>query len=123
MLVAAWSDTGGTVDLTSQSPQLTSNESIEGEWPFDSPRALAVLTLDRIMDGTSPILHVTHDEDDGSWQFLDGGEAAVANAMLVSLRQIANHDPTIKELADLPLGWQAVRGAVGKPWQRSPNKQ
>ena len=40
------------------------------EWPFESPRNLAVITLDRIMDGRNPILYVSHDEDDGGWQFL-----------------------------------------------------
>ncbi|KAA5538877.1 hypothetical protein FYK55_25915 [Roseiconus nitratireducens] len=71
------------------------------------------------MDGTNPSLHVTHDEDDGGWQFLDGGDATLENAMVVSLRNVTDHDPTIKQLADLPLGWHAVRDAVGQPWQRN----
>ena len=104
---------------------MTSEETVEADddWPFDSSRLLAVLTLDRIMDGSKPILYVTHDEDDGSWQFLDGGNVALDSAMIVTLGQIVDHDPTIKKLADLPLGWFAMREAVGKPWRRGPSNQ
>jgi len=29
-----------------------------------------------------------------------------------------DRDPSITELADLPLGWYAERDAVGEPWTR-----
>ncbi len=90
------------------------------DWPFSDPENLAVVTLKRIIRGESPILRVTHDEDDGGWQFLDGGEVAVEEASLVSLRQMARLDPSILELADLPLGWVAERAGPGEPWQRAP---
>src|SRR5947209_12602760 len=38
-------------------------------WPFAEPEDLAVFTLKRIVRGESPILMVSHDEDDGGWQF------------------------------------------------------
>src|SRR5262245_5966479 len=41
-------------------------------WPFADPEDTAVITLDRILRGESTLRLVTHDEDDGSWQFLDG---------------------------------------------------
>jgi len=90
------------------------------DWPFDDPENLAVIALDRIMDGASPILYVTHDADDDGWQFLDGGDVAEENAMIVALRTVTQHDPTVLELSDLPVGWYAVRDAVGNPWQRHP---
>ncbi len=89
-------------------------------WPFSDPENLAVFTLKRIVRGESPVLRATHDEDDGGWQFLDGGEVAVEEASLVSLRQMARIDPGILELADLPLGWVAERVGPGEPWQRTP---
>jgi hypothetical protein len=89
-------------------------------WPFDDPENLAVFTLERIVRGWSPILRVTHDEDDGGWQFLDGGDVAIEEASLVSLRCITEIDPSVLELADLPLGWVAVRASPGEPWQRTP---
>src|SRR5262249_51303476 len=90
------------------------------DWPFADPENLAVFTLKRIVRGESPILRVSHDEEDGSWQFLDGGEVAVEEASLVSLRQMTHIDPSILGLADLPLGWVADRAGPGEPWQRSP---
>jgi hypothetical protein len=90
------------------------------DWPFADPENLAVFTLKRIVRGDAPILRVAHDEDDGGWQFLDGGEVAVKEAALVSLREIIRIDPSILGLADLPLGWVADRAGPGEPWQRSP---
>ncbi|MEL6400396.1 MAG: hypothetical protein AAFO87_00910 [Cyanobacteria bacterium J06607_6] len=94
---------------------------MKDDWAFDNPDNCAVITLVHILDGSTPILHVTHDEDDGGWQFLDGDNVTVANAMVVSLRRMADHDPTIKQLANLPVGWYAVRSAVGQPWERHPS--
>ena len=93
------------------------------DWPFSDPENVAVFTLKRIVRGESPIVRVTHDEDDGGWQFLDGGEVAVEEASVVSLRQITRIDPSILELADLPLGWVAERAGPGEPWQRAPAVQ
>src|SRR5262245_43118607 len=88
--------------------------------PFTDPETLAVFTLKRIVRGESPILRVTHDEGDGGWQFLDGGEVAVEEATVVSLRQMTRIDPSVLELADLPLGWVASRAGPGQPSQRAP---
>jgi hypothetical protein len=90
------------------------------DWPFDDPENLAVFTLKRLVQGGSPILRVTHDEDDGGWQFLDVGEVSMDEASLVSLREITRLDPSILELADLPVGWIAERDAPGEPWRRKP---
>jgi hypothetical protein len=90
------------------------------DWPFADPENLAVFTLKRIVRGESPILRVCHDEDDGGWQFLDGGDVAIEEASLVCLRSITEIDPSILELADLPLGWVAERVSTGEQWRRSP---
>jgi hypothetical protein len=90
------------------------------KWPFDDPENLDVFTLKRIAQDSSPILRVTHDEDDGGWQFLDGGEVLMDEAFLVSLRNITHLDPSLVELADLPIGWVAERDASGEPWRRKP---
>jgi hypothetical protein len=39
--------------------------------------------------------------------------------MMVTLAEIVLLDPTLTALADLPVGWEAVRGHVGDPWRRS----
>ena len=66
----------------------------------------------------NPVLLVAHDADDGSWQFLDGSDQlTVADGCMISLQQIVAMDPTLAEVADLPLGWMAWRGQPGEPWQ------
>jgi hypothetical protein len=50
-----------------------------------------------------PILRVNHDIEDGGWQFLEWGTPSMKDAMLVCLKNVVASDPTILELADLPL--------------------
>jgi hypothetical protein len=72
----------------------------------------------QVMDGSEPILLVSHDEDDHSWQFIGSSDASMADAMLVALEEVVKVDPTVLEVADLEPGWQAVREAVGGSWSR-----
>lgn len=89
-------------------------------WPFADPENVAVITLRVITDKKAPILLVSHDEDDGMWQFLDGSEVPdPSDALIVSLKEIYLIDPTVGELADLPCGWHAWRGSPDQSWHRS----
>jgi len=87
------------------------------DWQFKQAPNTAVISLTRILDGSTAILYVVHDED-GEWQFLDGGDVSEEDAATVSLKDIVDHDPAIKSLVDLPAGWAAERAAVGDPWER-----
>ena len=91
------------------------------DWPFDDPPNVATLTTRPVMDGSSWIALVSHDEDDGGWQFIGPEGASMDQAMLVALHNVLRRDATIGELADLPLGWQAWRDAPDQPWQRRPH--
>jgi hypothetical protein len=90
-------------------------------WQFDEPENVAVITLRQIVDGGEPILHVTHDSDDGGWQFLGWENAREEDVKIVALRTIVRLDSTVQELADLPLGWHAWRRTAEQPWQRGKN--
>ncbi|HKY22532.1 MAG TPA: hypothetical protein VJM31_15070 [Vicinamibacterales bacterium] len=90
-------------------------------WPFDDPENVVSVTVRQVMDRSEPILLVCHDEDDGGWQFLTGGSFSMQDALLVTLRSVTELDPSILELADLPLGWQATRATVEAAWERSPS--
>jgi len=103
------------VSLRSHMPRATS----QNDWAFDEPKHVAAVTTRQIIREGRPILSVSHDADDGSWQFLTGGTFSTEDGMLVALHEIVKHDPTVSELADLPLGWIAQRDAVGSPWRRS----
>ncbi|MGC8640860.1 MAG: class IV adenylate cyclase [Isosphaeraceae bacterium] len=88
-------------------------------WAFSDPEETAVITLERILRGKSSILLVTHDREDGGWQFLDGEHVFEDDGVAVGLGEIVQFDPSLEELADLPVGWYAWRTAVGQAWQRA----
>lgn len=89
------------------------------DWPFQDPPKTAVFTTRRIITGGHPILFVTHDEEDGAWQFHDGHQVEDEKPLIVSLLNIANRDSSILELGDLALGWHAWRTDIHAPWQRA----
>jgi len=89
-------------------------------WPFEDSPNVATITTRPVMDGTSWIALVSHDEDDDGWQFIGPEGAAMDQAMLVGLSEVLERDPSIAELADLPLGWRAWRETPDALWQRGP---
>jgi hypothetical protein len=88
-------------------------------WNFAQPRNLAVITLARVISGERTVLYVSHDEDDGGWQFLDGAAFAETDARVVGLGQMVDSDPTLADLADLPEGFVATRSSALDIWVRS----
>jgi hypothetical protein len=93
----------------------------QDNWLFDEPRNVAVFTTRHVMVARHPILYVYHDQEDGAWQFHSSDEITIQDAMVVALSEIVDIDPTVMELADLPLGWMAWRNNVNEPWQRKVN--
>jgi len=89
------------------------------DWPFDDPPNLAVIATRPVMSGESWIASVYHDDDDGGWQFHGVETVGVDEAKVVGLKRVFELDPSIGELADLPLGWQAWRVSRDAPWQRA----
>jgi hypothetical protein len=90
------------------------------DWPFPDPKNVATITVRQIIHDGRPILRVTHDRDDGVWQFLEWETPREEDAMVVSLEGMTQLDKTILELADLPRGWQASRRSPTEPWHREP---
>jgi len=88
------------------------------DWPFDESPNVAVFTTRPVMCGESWIANVFHDEDDGGWQFHGVDPPEADAAMIVGLKRVLDLDPSIGELVDLPLGWQAWRVSRDAPWQR-----
>jgi hypothetical protein len=86
-------------------------------WRFHEGKNRAVFTTKNVLDGTHPILLVSHDEE-GEWQFLCGTTNSVADGRLVCLGNVIQQHPAVVELADLPIGWQADRDGPGMPWRR-----
>ena len=93
----------------------------EPDWPFDDPPNVTTITTVKVLDEAHPILLVTHDEDDGMWQFLCGTTNEPKDGRVVGLDCIYERDPSIAKLADLPLGWRAWRTTATSAWQRCVN--
>jgi len=90
------------------------------DWPFADPKNVAVITTTQVIRDGQPVLYVSHDLDDGSWQFHTGDEHVYErDAMVVTLSEMIERDLSLAELHDLPFGWIAVRDSRDASWQRS----
>ena len=92
-------------------------------WPFDQPENCAVFTTTHVMKGGRDIIYVFHDEDDHGWQFHYAGEKSIADTLVVALKEIVARDPSVLDIADLPLGWKAWREKRGASWHKSKNEK
>jgi len=93
---------------------------MQSEWPFSDSKDLEVITLDRIIRGEAILRLVTHDDDDDdAWQFLDGEHVFESDAVVLSLGEMVEFDPSLRSLADLPRGSFAWRTSPDQPWNRS----
>jgi hypothetical protein len=114
--VAAVAELGSLADFA----RVVKSHNPKAEWVFADPKNVAVFTTAQAMRLRQPVLRVTHDDDDGAWQFHTGVQpVSTADMMIVALEEMVEHDPTISELADLPCGWFAERDNLGSPWRRS----
>ena len=93
----------------------------ENDWPFDEPHNVATFTTTKVLYEGHPILLVTHDEVDDSWQFLCGTTNEPGDVRIVGLKSMYDRDKSIGELADLPCGWCAWRESPESKWHREPN--
>jgi hypothetical protein len=90
---------------------------------FPGPDNQVSYTCSHVLEEGHPILRVSHDEDDGAWQFLCGGlHEDAAQCRIVCLGCMVRREPTLVELAGLPAGWGADRQAVGAAWERTANE-
>ncbi len=85
-------------------------------FPFDDIPNTAILTCYHILEHNAPILHVSHDADDGMWQFLCGACHDEGDARIVSLDYIYTHDTTVAQLAHMPCGCAADRPHGDADW-------
>ena len=54
---------------------MRADQNEESDWPFSDPKNVATITLRQILEEDRPVLYVTHDVEDGCWQFMDGNDA------------------------------------------------
>lgn len=85
------------------------------KFPFMDSPATATITCCHVLEG-EPIMYITHDEDDGMWQFLCGKPHSEADARVISLYDMWREDSSVAEVAGMPLGFVAERSAPGCAW-------
>ncbi len=90
------------------------------DWKFQDPPNLAVIVHRTVLYSGEWIAYVSHDADDGGWQFHSREVLTAEEAAVVSLQNILELDAGIADLADLPMGWHAWREEPASTWQRSP---
>src|SRR2546423_9792406 len=80
------------------------------------------LTNQRVLQSRLPVLLVSHDEDSG-WQFHSGGGFPPKDGRFVWIDDLFELDPTLRKVADLPVGWWACRPGPTAPWHRAPQER
>lgn len=86
------------------------------EFSFCDAPNTAVITCSHVLEDNKPILYVSHDEEDGMWQFLCGEQHDESEARIVSLYSIFMQDNSIAELAEMPCGYFAERKNQDEKW-------
>lgn len=86
---------------------------------FNEALNTPVYTTKFVLNEKKTITYVTHDFEDGAWQFFssDNFDSYEEVAKIVSLEQIIKIDATLVELADLPLGYIATRKDSHDQWK------
>ena len=70
-----------------------------------------------VCENTRAVLLVSRADSD--WQLLCGGNHDTDEVpRVVGLNHLFERDPTLLELQDLPVGWEAERTHVGGEWLR-----
>ena len=85
---------------------------------FEEQDNTMVITTKDIISGIKPVLFVSHDYEDGMWEFLDGEDIDENKACIVSLAEILKIDSSLRVLYDLPLGWIAYRDEINNIWKK-----
>ena len=87
-------------------------------FPFGDTPNTACIACTHVAREGAPVLYVSHDADDGMWQFLCGGESHTeADALTLALSHVAELDDSLSEVADMPSGVAGEREDVGKKWK------
>jgi hypothetical protein len=92
------------------------------DWKFPDPPHTAAFLSKAVHTGAEPVTYVSHDSEDGAWQFLGDSMTGNEEPVLSCLHHPVDKDPSLKELSDLPLGWWAERARSGEPWVRHEHK-
>lgn len=85
---------------------------------FEDSLNTAVFTTSFVVRDKKEITFVTHDIEDGAWEFFSNDifDDYQDVAMLISLEEMIDIDDTILNIADLALGYKATRQTRKDDW-------
>lgn len=93
-------------------------ESSLFNWKCPDDPHTRVFLSETVHSGTESVTYVSHDAEDGAWQFLGNRMSDGGGPVISCFHHPIDRDPSLAELADLPLGWYAERSNVGESWIR-----
>ena len=82
----------------------------------DAPET-ACIVCQHVLDGKNPITFISHDKEDGMWQFLCSEDHILEDVRLVSLAEAFQIDESIGQAADLPRGFVMERTEAKGRWK------
>lgn len=85
---------------------------------FKTHRDTAVFTTKFVLEENKTITYVTHEIEDGAWQFFsdDSFDNFEDVGKVIGLQEIIELDSSLLELLDLPLGCSASRKDKNDSW-------
>lgn len=86
-------------------------------YQFKEPTNTACFVCDHGLNKERPILFVSHDQEDASWQFLCGEEDHTEdNIRIIGLGEVVVLDESLNALYEMPAGVNAERDHIGGKW-------
>ena len=82
----------------------------------DAPNT-ACTVCHHVLAGKNPITFISHDEEDGMWQFLCSEDHILEDVRLISLAEAFQIDESISQAADLPRGFVMERTEAKGRWK------
>lgn len=84
---------------------------------FKNAPNTAWIVCQHVMDGKNPITLISHDKEDGMWQFLCSEDHTLEDVRLISLAEAFQIDESIGQVADLPRGFVMERTEAKGRWK------
>ena len=86
----------------------------------DAPDTACII-CQHVLDRKNPITFISHDEEDGMWQFLCSEDHILEDVCLISLAEAFKLDASIGQVADIPCGYAVERKDGLAGWKSCPS--
>jgi len=88
-------------------------------YKFNDPKNTACFVCNHVFNKERPILYVTHEAEDGLWQFLcgDNDHSHDDDYKVIALEQVTAIDESVNDLYEMPYGVGALRDGKLSGWQ------